>query len=146
LIAIHLERKSMSNGEAVLERAWSNTVRTPAVNTSHARIRKVLGNAKVEGRTALTALEGKQVCDAYGIPVPEEGVARSADEAARLAAAMGFPVVLKIVSPGILHKTEAGGVLVGNVSRLLADFPEISHRVRPQGQGRTVVRRPRLTT
>jgi len=45
--------------------------------------------------------------------VPQEGVAKSAAEAAKLAAGMGFPVVLKIVSPEILHKTEAGGVLVG---------------------------------
>src|SRR5437870_7606770 len=76
-------------------------------------VRKILDAVKASGRTSLTAPEGKQVCDAYGIPVPKEGVATSADEAARLAAGMGFPVVLKIVSPEILHKTEAGGVLVG---------------------------------
>jgi acetyl coenzyme A synthetase (ADP forming)-like protein len=76
-------------------------------------VRQVLDKAKAEGRTSLTAPEGKLVCDAYGIPVPKEGVATSADEAAKLASSMGFPVVLKIVSPEILHKTEAGGVLVG---------------------------------
>ena len=76
-------------------------------------VRKVLDKAKAEGRDSLTAPEGKLVCDAYGIPVPKEGVATSADEAAKLAAGMGGPVVLKIVSPQILHKTEAGGVLVG---------------------------------
>ena len=76
-------------------------------------VRKILDAAKASGRTSLTAPEGKQVCDAYGIPVPKEGMATSADEAAKLAAGMGFPVVLKIVSPEILHKTEAGGVLVG---------------------------------
>jgi len=78
-----------------------------------AMIRKVLEAAKAEGRSALTAPEGKLLCDAYGIRVPKEGVATSAAAAASLAAAMGFPVVLKIVSPDILHKTEAGGVLVG---------------------------------
>jgi acetyl coenzyme A synthetase (ADP forming)-like protein len=76
-------------------------------------VRKVLDKAKAEARTSLTAPEGKLVCDAYGIPVPKEGVATSADEAAKLASGMGLPVVLKIVSPQILHKTEAGGVLVG---------------------------------
>src|SRR5947207_188125 len=76
-------------------------------------VRKILDAVKASGRTSLTAPEGKQVCDAYGIPVPKEGVATSADEAAKLAAGMDFPVVLKIVSPEILHKTEAGGVLVG---------------------------------
>ena len=76
-------------------------------------VRQVLDQVKAEGRTALTAPEGKIVCDAYGIRVPKEGVAKSAQEAANLAGGMGFPVVLKIVSPDILHKTEAGGVLVG---------------------------------
>src|SRR5258708_36468626 len=78
-----------------------------------AAVRQVLDKVKAEGRTALTAPEGKLVCEAYGIPVPKEGVASSAEDAARLAAGMVFPVVLKIVSPEILHKTEAGGVLVG---------------------------------
>src|SRR5213595_582969 len=76
-------------------------------------VRQVLDKTKAEGRTSLTAPEGKLVCDAYGIPVPKEGVATSAQDAAKLAQGMGFPVVLKIVSPDILHKTEAGGVLVG---------------------------------
>src|SRR5262247_4315978 len=76
-------------------------------------VRGVLDTVKAEGRTALTAPEGKLVCEAYGIAVPKEGVATSASDAAALATAMGFPVVLKIVSPEILHKTEAGGVLVG---------------------------------
>jgi acetyl coenzyme A synthetase (ADP forming)-like protein len=76
-------------------------------------VRKVLDKAKAEKRDSLTAPEGKLVCDAYGITVPKEGVARSAQESAKLAQSMGFPVVLKIVSPDILHKTEAGGVVVG---------------------------------
>src|SRR3954447_6820922 len=76
-------------------------------------VRRVLDAVKADKRTSLTAPEGKLVCDAYGIPVPKEGVATSASEAAKLAAGMGFPVVMKIVSPDILHKTEAGGVMVG---------------------------------
>src|SRR5499425_3735256 len=81
--------------------------------TNKKAVRQVLDRVKAEGRTALTAPEGKAVCDAYGIPVPREGVATTPAQAAKLATAMGFPVVLKIVSPEILHKTEAGGVLVG---------------------------------
>jgi acetyl coenzyme A synthetase (ADP forming)-like protein len=76
-------------------------------------VRKVLDKAKAEKRDSLTAPEGKLVSDAYGITVPKEGVARSAQEAGSIAQGMGFPVVLKIVSPDILHKTEAGGVVVG---------------------------------
>lgn len=78
-----------------------------------AAVRAVLEAARAEGRTALTAPEGKRVADAYGIPVPDEGLAESADEAVQLADRIGFPVAMKIVSPDILHKTDAGGVRVG---------------------------------
>ena len=88
------------------------------MNTDRGQVRTVLNAVKAEGRSSLTAPEGKQVCDAYGISVPQEGLASSAAEASALAAAMGLPVVMKIVSPDILHKTEAGGVIVG-----VADAP-----------------------
>jgi len=78
-----------------------------------AMVRTILDAVKAAGRDSLTAPEGKLICDAYGISVPQEGIAANAAEAQKLAAAMGFPVVMKIVSPDILHKTEAGGVLVG---------------------------------
>ncbi|MEW9516073.1 acetate--CoA ligase family protein [Streptomyces tubercidicus] len=79
-------------------------------------VRAVLDAARAEGRAALTAPEGKRITDAYGIPTPAEGLAESADEAVALADRIGFPVVLKIVSPDILHKTDAGGVRVGLTS------------------------------
>ena len=78
-----------------------------------ATVKAILDAVKLAGRESLTAPEGKRVCDAYGISVPQEGVANSAAESEKLAIAMGFPVVMKIVSPDILHKTEAGGVVVG---------------------------------
>jgi len=86
----------------------------PSAHSADARatVRRLLDLARAEGRNSLTAPEGKLVCDAYGIAVPQEGVATSAEEAVQLASTMGN-VVLKIVSPDILHKTEAGGVLVG---------------------------------
>jgi acetyl coenzyme A synthetase (ADP forming)-like protein len=83
------------------------------MSNSKDAVRKILDLVKSDKRTSLTAPEGKLVCDAYGIPVPKEGVAKSASEAAKIATGMGFPVVMKIVSPDILHKTEAGGVIVG---------------------------------
>src|SRR5450432_399380 len=79
-------------------------------------VRRILDQVKAAGRSSLTAPEGKLVCDAYGIATPKEGVATSAAEASKIASGMGFPVVLKIVSPEILHKTEAGGVRVGDKS------------------------------
>jgi acetyl coenzyme A synthetase (ADP forming)-like protein len=76
-------------------------------------VRAVLGEVRAEGRTALTAPEGRRLCQAYGIATPAERLAGSAEEAVAHARKIGLPVVLKIVSPDILHKTEAGGVLVG---------------------------------
>jgi len=73
----------------------------------------VFEEVKAAGRTVLTAREAREVCKAYGLPVPKEGLARSVEEAARLARDIGFPVALKIVSPDIVHKTEAGGVQLG---------------------------------
>src|ERR671932_2103419 len=78
-----------------------------------ATVREVLDAVRADGRSALSAPEAKRVCDAYGIAVPGEGLATSAEEAVSLADDIGYPVVLKIVSPDILHKTEAKGVLVG---------------------------------
>lgn len=90
-------------------------------------VSRLLAKAKSEGRDSLTAPEAKELCDVYGIPVPQEGLAKTADDAVRLAEGMGFPVVLKIVSPQILHKTEAGGVLVGvkNADEARSGFQKI---------------------
>src|SRR3954463_13082641 len=83
------------------------------MSNSKDAVRKILDRVKADKRTSLTAPEGKLVCDAYGIAVPKEDVAKSASDASKIATDMGFPVVMKIVSPDILHKTEAGGVMVG---------------------------------
>ena len=84
-------------------------------------VRVVLDQVKADGRTALTAPECKTVCDAYGIPLPEEGLANSPAEAVEIADRIGYPVVMKVVSADIQHKTEAGGVLMG-----LADATEVA--------------------
>jgi acyl-CoA synthetase (NDP forming) len=73
------------------------------------RWRERLG--KVE--RSLSEVEARQLLVDYGIPAPEERVARSADEAVEAAEAIGYPVVLKILSAEIQHKTEIGGVRVG---------------------------------
>jgi acyl-CoA synthetase (NDP forming) len=57
--------------------------------------------------------EAVQLLEEYGIPYPAHGFARDAKEAARIAEELGFPVVLKVISPAVLHKSDAGGVLVG---------------------------------
>src|ERR1700683_2779162 len=97
------------------------------MSNSKDAVRKILDAVRADKRNSLTAPEGKLVCDAYGIPVPKEGVATSAAEAAKIATGMGFPVVMKIVSPDILHKTEAGGVRVGvkNAADVEANYATI---------------------
>src|SRR6266536_4628093 len=83
------------------------------ISNSKDAVRRVLDAVRADKRTSLTAPEGKLVCDAYGIRVPKEGVAKSASEATKIVTDMGFTVVMKIIAPDILHKTEAGGVMVG---------------------------------
>ena len=76
-------------------------------------IRQILDDARAAGRTLLSPTDARAICQAYGIPVPGDGLAASADEAANLAHGFGYPVVMKIASQDIAHKTDAGGVLVG---------------------------------
>ena len=78
-----------------------------------AGVRQFLDDARASGRTLLDPASARAICQAYGITVPGDGLATSADEAAALAAGFGGPVVLKIVSEDITHKTDAGGVLAG---------------------------------
>src|ERR1700691_3716962 len=78
-----------------------------------ASVRAVLDRVKADGRGSLNPAECLALCAAYGIAIPREALALSASDAARMAAEIGFPVVMKVVSPEILHKTEAGGVVVG---------------------------------
>jgi acetyltransferase len=74
------------------------------------KVAAVFSRIRSSGRTVLTEVESKDVLKQYGIPVVETHVACSQDEAARIAAALGFPVVLKIYSETITHKTDVGGV------------------------------------
>ena len=76
-------------------------------------VRAVLSNAKEEQRGSLTSAEAKQIAAAYEIATPAEGLATSVDNAVAMANEIGFPVVLKIASADILHKTDAGGVITG---------------------------------
>jgi acetyltransferase len=72
----------------------------------------IIRNARGDGRQALLEHEAKRLFALHDAPVSKDLLAKSADEAARIAAKSGGDVVLKIVSPNILHKTEAGGVRV----------------------------------
>jgi acetyltransferase len=72
----------------------------------------ILRNAATENRELLTEAEAKRFLEYYNFPVVKTKVATTQDEAVRLAAELGYPVVLKILSPQIVHKTDAGGVVL----------------------------------
>jgi acyl-CoA synthetase (NDP forming) len=73
---------------------------------------KIINQAKKEGRKILLEPEAKMICTEYGIPVTKFKVASNQIEASKYAGEIGYPVVLKIVSPDIIHKSEVGGVIV----------------------------------
>lgn len=103
---------------------WSQTDRlkllyeTPTLRDEHTEqdaprdrlVAEFLASLKRENRTLLTEAESKAILSIYGIPVVETIVAQSPEEAATLAEKMGYPVVLKIHSLTITHKTDIGGV------------------------------------
>jgi acetyltransferase len=74
------------------------------------RAEEIVAGVREGGRTILTEFESKALLDAYGIPTVETRVANSADEAVELAERFGYPVVLKLNSQTITHKTDVGGV------------------------------------
>ena len=65
------------------------------------------------GSRLLSEGEGYSILARYGISVPNHGMARTADEAAEIAEQIGYPVVLKVVSPQVVHKSDLGGVILG---------------------------------
>ena len=75
--------------------------------------RNIVEAAMRDGRRSLNAEEAFRVCTAYGIETPEQGIAKSRAQARSVAERIGYPVVAKIDSPDILHKTDAGGVILG---------------------------------
>jgi acetyltransferase len=72
----------------------------------------IMRNAALENRELLNEAEAKKLLEYYDFPVVKTAVAKTPDEAAAIAMQMGYPVVLKILSPQIVHKTEAGGVIL----------------------------------
>jgi acetyltransferase len=77
--------------------------------------RALIRGALAQQRDLLTEIEAKQVLSAYGIPIVKTVLAKNSVEAAKVAAEIGFPVALKIVSPQVTHKSDVGGVALGLV-------------------------------
>lgn len=120
----------------------------PDVNAA----RRVIDGVLASGRTLLNEIEAKLLLGAFHIPVVPTVLAQSAEQAAECAHAIGFPVVLKIHSPDITHKSDVGGVRLGLVDEaaVCAAFVDIraqAHALRPDAriEGVTVqamIRRP----
>jgi acyl-CoA synthetase (NDP forming) len=74
---------------------------------------QILSQAYKEGRKSLLETEAKTVCREYNIPVTDFELAKNKEETVKSAEKIGYPIVLKIVSPDIIHKSDVGGVIVG---------------------------------
>jgi acetyltransferase len=102
-----------------------------AGDTARDEVAALVERVRQSGRTTLTETESKQVLAAYGIPVVETRVARSPEEAVAMAKAIGFPVVLKLYSETITHKTDVGGVQLNLIheAAVVKAFGEIRESV-----------------
>ncbi len=84
-----------------------------AENTKSKDAGEIIENVLASGRKTLVPDEAMDIIKSSGIPTPAYALAKTANEALTAAKTMGFPVVLKIVSPDVLHKSDVGGVVVG---------------------------------
>ncbi|MBM3136153.1 MAG: CoA-binding protein, partial [Chloroflexi bacterium] len=101
--------------------------RTSALTAEQMSALQAVEASRQAGRTVLGPIEAETLLRAYGIPLAASRLARTAEEAVAAAAALGYPVALKIVSPQVLHKTEAGGVrlALGDASAVRQAFAEV---------------------
>ena len=92
-----------------------------------AKAKKIFDKVKKEKRPNLLEEEGQEVLRAYGLPLPKSTLAKNESEAVKAAKKIGYPVVMKIASPQIIHKSDAGGVKVNltNESEIKSAFKEI---------------------
>jgi len=104
-------------------------------------VKTIIENAIKEGRRKLLEHEAFEVIRAYGIPAPETGLAKTPEEAAELADKIGYPVVLKIVSPDISHKSDVGGVIlnVNSKEEAVEAFNKIQENVKAKATGARIV-------
>jgi acetyltransferase len=101
----------MANYSLILKRLYETPVLRDGENlTNREHARQILDTVRQSGRTILTEYESKQLLAAYGIPTVETRIAQSPEEAVEAAETIGYPVVLKIHSETITHKTDVGGV------------------------------------
>ena len=109
------ERAVGALGAMYTYRAWLEQP-DPEIETfdvDREAVRRVLDGVRDEGRDSIGDTEAQVIMDAYGIPAPRSRVVETGDEAVAYAQEIGYPVVAKIASPDILHKSDVGGIMVG---------------------------------
>jgi acetyl coenzyme A synthetase (ADP forming)-like protein len=121
----NIHRKKTSVIEGLEETSYVN-------NMQKAQVKAIFYDALKERRVVLLEHEGAQILEAFGIKCAPTYLAKGPEMAAQIAEQIGFPVVLKIASPKILHKTDIGGVLVGvdNTQGVIQGFKDIIQRAR----------------
>jgi len=104
----------------------------PPVEVDIQAIQDVIQGVRKEKRTFLLAGEAHKVMETVGLPVPKSRVARTIDETVRFAEEIGYPVVMKVVSKDIVHKSDAGGVALNleNSDEVLQAYESIMHSCR----------------
>lgn len=113
---------------------WKLQKDAPIENFSVKRekVREIFGRCRSEDRLELGEMEARGVLEAYGIRIPRAELASDINEAKEIAKRIGYPLVLKIVSPNILHKTDIGGVRIGikNEEELEENYDDILFHVK----------------
>jgi len=109
----------------------------PTIKRNRQKARMVLSEAKAKGAKEVVEFQAQEILRAYNLPTPNTILAKSADEAAAAAEKIGFPVVLKIASPQISHKSDVGGVKVNlaDAAAVKAAYEDITtraQRLRPE--------------
>ncbi|GAB4279827.1 MAG: bifunctional acetate--CoA ligase family protein/GNAT family N-acetyltransferase [Candidatus Promineifilaceae bacterium] len=105
---------------------------TDEIAQKHAAVSQMIQEIRATGRTLLTELESKQILTAYNIPTVETKLAQTEEEAVQVARAMGYPVVLKLHSESVIHKSDVGGVRLDLASdeEVVLAYRQIESRVR----------------
>ena len=102
--------KAMADYQEILKRPEPNYV---TFDVDKQAVRNLIDQVRSEGRLSIGDAEAREILTAYGMRIPQSELADTADKAIEVANQIGYPVVLKISSPDILHKTDVGGVKVG---------------------------------
>jgi len=82
-------------------------------NVDKSKVRQVFDEVRAQSRTTLLEEEGYKVLEAYGFSIPKKHLAQNEEECTKAVQEIGYPVVMKIASPEIVHKSDAGGVKIG---------------------------------